>query len=274
MAIKEPDRKRKRQEASSPVEAEVDVERPEKPPVPEKEEEIEELAPIERDVLEIAEKVLKLKRYEIKLGIEREETISPMVDKLFATCIAKLSHSKGYSREDLFVTIRDLERKKWIVTDERRTKAEILESDVLQGVLRLISENPGIHARDPRVQEELGITRNPFTKHIMTLKRFDLVVSKRVGRTANYYLKDFPPDLMDLCAYLQNDLARDVLQQLLDHPEIGVLDLARALDVFHGAVQYHLKKFRKLDLVDADNHVDRALVERFNAVTKFRKFNL
>ncbi len=256
---------------SKPIIVEDESLAEEKPPVPELESEVEELTPLETEILDIAKKILKLKRYEIKLEIEREETVSPMVEKLYGTCVAKLTGAKGFSKSEIFLALRELERKNWIVTDERRTKEEILENDILQDVLKLISNDPGIHARDDKIQEVLGITRNPFTKHVMTLLRFDLIEKRKIGKTTNYFPRDFPEDLMELCVVLQNDLALDTVKLLIKDPNMGVLDLARELDVFHGAIQYHLKKMREFNFVDDDNKINFEIANRYNAITSYRK---
>ena len=157
---------------------------------------IEELTEIEKDVLDIAKSILKLKRYDAEFEIESESQIQkyPIIEKLYAKCIAKLSYRKGYSKEEIFLTIRTLEEKTWIVTNERRTKLEILTNEKLEKILNFIKNNPGIHARDDKIEKELNITRTPFLKHIMTLERFNLIRSKKIGKSLHYFLSDVPED--------------------------------------------------------------------------------
>ena len=73
--------------------------------IDEKIEVIDELTEIEKDVLEVAKSVLKLKRYVAEFEIESESQIQkfPIIEKLYAKCIAKLSYSKGYSKEQIFL---------------------------------------------------------------------------------------------------------------------------------------------------------------------------
>ncbi|MBD3340072.1 MAG: hypothetical protein GF353_13240, partial [Candidatus Lokiarchaeota archaeon] len=149
---------------------------------------IEELPEIEKDVLKIAQDILKLKRYDAEFEVESKNKLQkyPIIEKLYAKCIAKLSYNKGYSKEEIFLAIRKLEEKNWIVTNERRTKLEILENEKLNEILEFIRENPGIHARDEKIEKKVGITRTPFLKHIITLERFDLIRSKKIGKTLHY----------------------------------------------------------------------------------------
>ena len=95
---------------------------------------IEELTEIEVDVLNIAKDILKLKRYDSDFEIdvsEAELQKFPIIEKLYAKSIAKLAYKKGYSKEEIFLAIRSLEEKNWIVTKERRTKLEILNNEKL-----------------------------------------------------------------------------------------------------------------------------------------------
>ena len=68
----------------------------------------EELSVIEKDVLEIAKDILKLKRYDAEFIVDSEAEIQkyPIIEKLYAKCIAKLSYNKGYSKNDIFLAIR------------------------------------------------------------------------------------------------------------------------------------------------------------------------
>jgi len=233
-----------------------------------------DLTALEREVLDIAEEILKLKRYEAKLEVDREETLNPLADKLFATCIARLANAKGYSKSEIFLTLKELERKNWIVTGQRRTRGEILESDVMQGVLQIIEDSPGIHARDPLIQERLGITRNPFTKHVMTLSSFGLIRIEKLGKTQNYFPLSSPPELDELFVVLQNDLCYQLVQKLINNPGTGVLDLARDLGVFHGAIQYHVKKLKTLGFLNENLQVNLEIAQRYNTYAKIHSLTL
>jgi DNA repair protein RadC len=117
-----------------------------KPKIAEQEKLIEELTEVEKDVLKIAEIILKLKRYDadfdIEVASEAELQKFPIIEKLYAKSIAKLAYKKGYSKEEIFLAIRSLEQKSYIVTKERRTKLEILNNEKLSKILRFIKNNP------------------------------------------------------------------------------------------------------------------------------------
>ncbi|MFX0023579.1 MAG: winged helix-turn-helix transcriptional regulator [Candidatus Hermodarchaeota archaeon] len=216
-----------------------------------KEEIVEELSKIEKDVLEIAEDILKLKRYDTEFEIVSEAQIQkyPIIEKLYAKCIAKLSYKKGYSKEDIFLAIRGLEEKNWIVTNERRTKLEILSNEKLVTILDFIKNNPGIHARDEKIEEELGITRTPFLKHVMTLERFNLIRSKKIGKSLHYFLSEVPEDYQEFKVIFLNPLIPKILEEIFKEEEITVSKIGDNLDIYSGTILYHIKKLKELNLM-------------------------
>lgn len=213
--------------------------------------EFEELSEIEKDILNIAKNVLKLKRYDSTISVERVETMPPLVEKLYADCIAKLSYSKGYSKEEIFLSMRLLEEKKWIVTNERRTKEEVLSDPKYQDIIEFIKNNPGIHGRSEKVEEELNITRNPFVKHLIVLTKFGIIRSKKFGKTLHYFMKDFPESCEDLVILFQNHLLVSILKSFISDSSAPITQIASDLDVYHGTIQYHIKRLKECKLLMA-----------------------
>jgi len=226
------------------------------------EEIVEELNEIEKDVLEIAADILKLKRYDSEFEIESEAQIQkyPIIEKLYAKCIAKLSYKKGYSKEEIFLAIRSLEEKTWIVTNERRTKLEILTNEKLVNILDFIKENPGIHARDEKIIEELEITRTPFLKHVMILERFKLIRSKKIGKTLHYFLADVPEDYDKFKTIFLNPLIPNILEEIFKEETVTVTKMGANLDMYSGTILYHIKKLKDLNIVrSAKNKSDKKI---------------
>ena len=251
----------------------------------EKKELIEDLTELEKDVLKIAEDILKLKRYDADFDTEVENEAElqkfPIIEKLYAKCIAKLAYQKGYSKEEIFIGIRGLEEKSWIVTSERRTKLEILNNEKLVSIIKFIRENPGIHARDERVEEELNITRTPFLKHIMTLERFKLIRSKKIGKSLHYFLADVPEDYDKYRVIFSNSLIPKIIEEIFKEEGVAISQIGDNLDMYSGTIQYHLKKLKELDLVKAVKNqknqkihlVNIELLKRYNEFFKEPDFS-
>ncbi len=236
----------------------------------------EDLTEIEVDVLNIAKDILKLKRYdadfEIEVSSEAELQKFPIIEKLYAKSIAKLAYKKGYSKEEIFLAIRSLEDKSWIVTKERRTKLEILNNEKLKKILEFIKENPGIHARDEKVEEKLGITRTPFLKHIMTLERFKLIRSKRIGKSLHYFLVDVPEDYDKFKVIFINPLIPKLIEEIFKEEGISISKIGETLEVYTGTIQYHLKKLKALDLVKSVKTQKKQTILVVN-IELLKKFN-
>jgi len=239
---------------------------------------IEDLTEIEKDVLSIAQNILKLKRYDadfdIDVSSEAELQKFPIIEKLYAKSIAKLAYKKGYSKEEIFLTIRSLEEKNWIVTKERRTKLEILNNEKLVKILKFIEENPGIHARNEKIKEELEITRTPFLKHIMTLERFKLVRSKKVGKSLHFFLADVPEDYDKYKVIFSNPMIPKIIEEIFKDELIAISKIGEILDVYSGTIQYHMKKLKELDLVKSvkTQKAEKIHVINVELLTRFNEF--
>ncbi|MFX1313567.1 MAG: winged helix-turn-helix transcriptional regulator [Promethearchaeota archaeon] len=241
-----------------------------------KEKVIEELIEIEKDVLNIAKDILKLKRYDSEFEIESERQIQkyPIIEKLYAKCIAKLSYKKGYSKEEIFLAIRTLEEKSWIITNERRTKLEILSNKKLTKILKFIESNPGIHARDESIESELNITRTPFLKHVMTLERFNLIRSKKIGKTLHYFISDVPDDYDRYKVIFLNPLIPNILEEIFKDETIKISKIGENLDIYPGTILYHIKKLKELNLVKSSkNSVGKKIfLVNFELLKKYNEF--
>ena len=237
-----------------------------------------ELSVIEKDVLSIAQEILKLKRYDadfdIDVSSEAELQKFPIIEKLYAKSIAKFAYRKGYSKEEIFLTIRSLEEKNWIVTSERRTKLEILNNEKLVKILKFIEENPGIHARNEKIEEELGITRTPFLKHIMTLERFKLIRSKKVGKSLHYFLADVPEDYDKYKVIFSNPLIPKIIEEIFKDEGVAISKIGEILDVYSGTIQYYMKKLKDLDLIKSvkTQKEEKIHVVNIEILTRFNEF--
>jgi len=237
-----------------------------------------DLSVIEKDVLNIAQEILKLKRYDadfdIDISTEAELQKFPIIEKLYAKSIAKLAYKKGYSKEEIFLTIRGLEEKNWIVTNERRTKLEILNNEKLVKIIKFIEENPGIHARDSKVEKELKITRTPFLKHIMTLERFHLIRSKKIGKSLHYFLVDVPEDYDKYKVIFSNPLIPKIVEEIFKDEGIAISKIGEILDVYSGTIQYYIKKLKDLDLIKPVKTLKNAKIHVVNVelLAKFNEF--
>jgi septum formation topological specificity factor MinE len=251
---------------------------------------LSELTPIEKDVLGVAKEILKLKKYPAEISVERVELASPMVDKIYAKSIARFENQKGYKKDAIFSAIKSLETKKWIITNQRTTKAEILKNPIKKEILTFVQKYPGVHARDDKIEEILHITRNPFIKHMATLEAFGLIRSSKIGATLNYFPADLPDVFDDLAVLFQNEIVIEIVRSFITK-HMTLMELAEKIGVYHRAIQYHIKTLLKnnvlmeIDPTEADLEpgekidsrrkyyaVNSGLLERYNRLFKIPPF--
>ena len=216
-----------------------------------KEESIEGLSQMEFEVLKIAEEILKLKRYSVKFDVSSKSQIQkyPILEKLYSKCIAKLMYSHGYSKEDIFQAIQSLENKNWIISNQRRTKEEILKNEKHRIVHDFIRRNPGIHASDKKIETELNITRTTFLKYIITLENFELIRSTKFGNRLHFFSIEFPEIFETLSILFLNPLVSQIIIEILKNSQISIKQLSRNLHLFPNAIRYHLKKLQDSNIV-------------------------
>ncbi len=239
-----------------------------------REELLSELTPIETDVLGVAKEILKLKKYPAEISVERVELMSPMVDKIYAKAIARFENQKGYKKDAIFSAIQSLESKKWIITSQRTTKAAILKNTIKKEILSFIQKYPGIHARDPKIEEILHITRNPFIKHMATLEAFGLVRSSKIGSTLNYFPSDLPDVFDDLAVLFQNEIVTEIVRSFIEK-HMTLMELAEKIGVYHRAIQYHIKTLLSSNvLLEIDpSEVELSPGEKIDSRRKYYRVN-
>lgn len=206
-----------------------------------REEMMSTLTEIERDVLAVASDILKKKKFEPEFKTERIETMTPIVEMIYGKSRAKFENQKGYEKEAIFKAIQSLEDKKWLITGQRMTKAEILANPIKKEILSFIEKYPGIHARDERILAHLNITRNPFIKHMASLEAFNLIRAEKIGATLNYFPYDLPNVFDDLAVLFQNEIVVEIIKMYLKNNNITLMELSEKIGVYHRAIQYHIK---------------------------------
>ncbi|MFW9819245.1 MAG: hypothetical protein ACFFE5_06505, partial [Candidatus Thorarchaeota archaeon] len=69
---------------------------------------INQLSEIEKNVLNLAKEIFKLKKYDSKFTLTTKFDIEryPIIGKLYSKCVSKFHYRKGYSKEEIFLAIR------------------------------------------------------------------------------------------------------------------------------------------------------------------------
>ena len=211
----------------------------------------DQLSEIEKDVVNIAKEIFKLKKHDSKFLIKNKSDLEryPIIGQLYSNCVSKLHYSKGYSKEEIFLAIRNLENECWIVSEGRRTKLEILNDNGYKKVIDFIRNNPGVHALDNKVEKELGITRSPFIKRIITLLRYKIIRAHKIGKIIHFFLADTPMHHDELKALFLNPLISKMIKEISKDIYVSGIQLGNVFNEPVHKINYYLKKIKDLNVI-------------------------
>jgi DNA-binding MarR family transcriptional regulator len=130
------------------------------------------------------------------------------------------------------------------------TRENVLENETRNGIFELLNDKPGLHLR--AIADELDLSTTNVLWHLRKLEDADLVRGKKLEGYKVFYPveggQDSKREAM-ASAVLRNDNAQAVLEYVATEPGAHQRQIARALDVNHGTVRWHLRKMLKTDLL-------------------------
>ena len=89
----------------------------------------------------------------------------------------------------------------------------------------------------------------------MTLERFKLIRSKRIGKTLHFFISDIPEDLDKFKVIFLNPVIPKILEQFFKEDTIKISKLAVNLDFYPGTIQYHVNKLKELNIIKTTKSV-------------------
>ncbi|GEM_PF-3637282 len=131
----------------------------------------------------------------------------------------------------------------------RLRQPEILDNDVRNRIYDIIRANPGISAR--AVHRESEQSWGTVVYHLRQLERHNLVVSRTMGRTRNYYENHGKYKGMEAqLACLQAPRALTLARVILDNPGATQEQLVEKSGYPQPTTSYYVRKLRKAGLID------------------------
>ncbi|MBA7558305.1 hypothetical protein ES705_51104 [subsurface metagenome] len=83
----------------------------------------------------------------------------------------------------------------------------------------------------------------------MTLERFNLIRSKKIGKSLHYFLSDVPEDYDKFKIIFLNPLNPKLLEEIFKDESVKVSKIGENLDMYSGTILYHINKLKDLNLV-------------------------
>jgi predicted ArsR family transcriptional regulator len=130
------------------------------------------------------------------------------------------------------------------------TRENVLENDTRSDLYEFLQEKPGTHLRG--IADELDLSTTNVLWHLRKLEDADLVKGKKLEGYKVFYPVEGGENAQRKAmasSVLRNDNAQAVLEYVAAEPGAHQRQIARALDVNHGTVRWHLRKMLKTDLV-------------------------
>lgn len=130
------------------------------------------------------------------------------------------------------------------------TRENVLENETRSDLYEFLQEKPGTHLR--AIADELDLSTTNVLWHLRKLEDADLVNGKKLEGYKVFYPVEGGTEGKRKAmanAVLKNDNAQAILEYIATDPGSHQRAIARALDVNHGTVRWHLRKMLKTDLV-------------------------
>ena len=106
----------------------------------------------------------------------------------------------------------------------------------------------------------------------MTLDRFKLIRSKKIGKTLHYFIADVPEEQDKYRVIFLNPLIPQIIEEFFKEERITISKLGEILDIYSGTIQYHIKKLKDLDLIRATKNQAGKKIHLIN-IELLKKYN-
>jgi len=128
-----------------------------------------------------------------------------------------------------------------------------MEIEARKRVYDIIFENPGLHLRE--IQKRLNIPLGTVEYHLKYLEDNELVIVKEMGGYKRYYPKGvMGSDVRNILSLLRQEVPRNIVIFLLNHPNASFGEVAKAFDVAPSTLSFHMKKLLKDGIIDRTKH--------------------
>lgn len=133
------------------------------------------------------------------------------------------------------------------------TPENVLDKEIRRTIYSYLDEYPGSHLRE--IARDLDLKPSNVEWHLRKLEQCNLVRSRKIGGKKVYYLVEGGIQSRKRAiagSILRNKNARRIMEYLKNNPGKHLLEIAKALNLNHHTVKWHLKKMVMAEMVEAD----------------------
>ena len=160
-----------------------------------------------------------------------------------------------------------------------KSNNNILERDIRQRIYDFISKNQGLYLQE--IITRMNIPKSTLRHHLNFLIKQDLIGTRKFYGYKRYYVCDKigyqEKQLLDL---MRSEVPRRIILWLILNEHTSQRELSKELEVHQTTIEFHLRKFLELDLIELSvyekgiihsllNHVR---IKKRNGNEKFYKF--
>jgi predicted transcriptional regulator len=133
------------------------------------------------------------------------------------------------------------------------TPENVLDTEVRKNLYGYINDYPGSHLRE--IARELNLKPSNAAWHLRKLEQTNLIRSRNIGGKKVYYLVEGGIEARREAvaeSILKNRNAQKIMYYLTNNPGKHLLEIAKALDLNHHTVKWHIEKMYMAELIDGD----------------------
>jgi predicted transcriptional regulator len=133
------------------------------------------------------------------------------------------------------------------------TPENVLNTEIRKNLYGYITDYPGSHLRE--IARELNLKPSNAAWHLRKLEQTNLVRSRAIGGKKVYYLVEGGIEARKEAvaeSILRNKNARNIMLYLKNNPGKHLLEIAKALNLNHHTVKWHIQKMYMAELIDGD----------------------
>lgn len=133
------------------------------------------------------------------------------------------------------------------------TPENVLDKEIRRTIYSYLDEYPGSHLRE--IARDLDLKPSNVEWHLRKLEQCNLVRSRKIGGKKVYYLVEGGIQSRKRAiagSILRNRNARRIMEYLKNNPGKHLLEIAKALNLNHHTVKWHLKKMMMAEMVEVD----------------------
>ncbi|HHH79362.1 MAG: winged helix-turn-helix transcriptional regulator [Thermoplasmata archaeon] len=133
------------------------------------------------------------------------------------------------------------------------TPENVLDKEIRRTLYSYIDEYPGSHLRE--IARDLDLKPSNAEWHLRKLEQSNLIRSRKIGGKKVYYLVEGGVETRKKAiaeSILRNKNARLIMDYLRENPGKHLLEIARALNLNHHTVKWHIKKMQMAEMIEGD----------------------